>query len=648
MEEEHRQKGEIMSCACCFDDDVPLSSITHCNGEESHFFCFECARRNAENEIGSNRSRMLCMDGSRCEATFDREQRSRFLDASSIEKLDRIQQQEDLRLADVENLERCPFCDYAAICPPAEENKEFQCQNPDCSEVSCRLCNQKTHLPLSCLESKKEKGISQRREIEEARTEALLRTCNKCKIRILKEDGCNKVICTQCTAVMCDYCGQDISKTRYAHFEDMAQSEASPKNVKCPLYDQSTKRRELQVEKAGEEATAKVRRENPDLSEEDLQIKFAKGLESQVSPNPPHEPNGRLHGMRQHLGQFEELRRQMLNQHDDARNEHRIFQRVARQRAELVAARQAAAEARLANLQNRELGLVGDPARRLWLPEMPAPGIDHQYGMGLFHQDPLHPAVPIPDRHHAGGLPPRPIDGNMYWAPNPAAGPPLIPGHGQNFMHRRVPLMPEQARQLNGGIDFVDPMQAGPIQAAAPYLYHAPGAIPELGEGPLGDPAPAQNPAQGIITFPYPGTNRDPAHGTRPNLQGPRWEDFDLPPVPNPYRGRTGGQGVNLPPTGPGNHNCYGDNFPVMQDPPMEMQARLADFGLPIRPNPHDAVGYNDARSDRATVADNLDIGDNANMGGFLVNGPGHAMQRAELIHVPPRVHGRWPEAPTR
>ena len=152
------------------------------------------------------------------------------------------------------------------------------------SQVSCRLCKAKSHIPLSCDEFKKENGISERRIIEEARTEALIRTCGKCKVRILKEDGCNKVICTKCYAVLCDYCGKDISKQMYNHFD--GQGRAPPgvntddKSGKCPLYDESHKRKDQQVDKAEKEAMAKVRAEHPDLSEEDLKIKFAKGLQS--------------------------------------------------------------------------------------------------------------------------------------------------------------------------------------------------------------------------------------------------------------------------------------------------------------------------------------------------------------------------------
>ena len=156
--------------------------------------------------------------------------------------------------------------------------------------MSCRLCKAKSHVPLSCDEFKKENGISERRVIEEARTEALIRTCGKCKVRILKEDGCNKVICTKCYAVLCDYCGKDISKQLYNHFD--GQGRAPPgvntddKTGKCPLYDESHKRKDQQVDKAEKDAMAKVRAEHPDLSEEDLKIKFAQGVQSSNSRHP--------------------------------------------------------------------------------------------------------------------------------------------------------------------------------------------------------------------------------------------------------------------------------------------------------------------------------------------------------------------------
>lgn len=284
-----RAMGEVMECQCCYDDFIP-PKMTHCDGEGCHFFCLGCAKTNANTVIGNSRYVLQCMDGSGCKATFSRYERSRFLDDKTIEKLERLQQQDEIRMAEIQNLSTCPFCDFAAICVPVEEDREFRCHNPECEEVSCRLCKAKTHIPMSCEEFKKETGVSERRVIEEARTEALIRTCGKCQVRILKEEGCNKVICTSCSAVLCDYCGKDISKVMYNHFD--GQGRAPPGVVtngpgaKCPLYDESNKRKDRQVEEAEKQAMAKVRAEHPDLSEDDLKIKFAESVDSTNRPHP--------------------------------------------------------------------------------------------------------------------------------------------------------------------------------------------------------------------------------------------------------------------------------------------------------------------------------------------------------------------------
>jgi len=155
----------------------------------------------------------------------------------------------------------------------------------------------KSHVPLTCEEHKKENGISERRVIEEARTEALIRTCNKCKVRILKEDGCNKVICTSCYAVLCDYCGNDITKAMYNHFDNEGgrapHGPTTAPGKKCPLYDESNKRKDRQVDAAEKEAMEKVRAEHPELTEEDLKIRFAAGVHQ--SSNRNHRHRGRHH-----------------------------------------------------------------------------------------------------------------------------------------------------------------------------------------------------------------------------------------------------------------------------------------------------------------------------------------------------------------
>ncbi|KAL9597676.1 MAG: hypothetical protein Q9219_005003 [cf. Caloplaca sp. 3 TL-2023] len=272
-----RDNRQVMECACCFTDDVPLNKITFCSADIPHPFCFDCAATNANTQIGLSRYALVCMDGSGCKEPFSRHERRRFLDVATIGKLERLQQQTELREADLIGLENCPFCDFAAVCPPVEVDKEFRCTNSECEKVSCRRCRQVTHIPLSCAEFKKSEGVSERHEIEEARTKALLRTCPRCKSAIVKEGGCNKIVCS-CGGVVCDVCGADISENKYRHFVD------KPAAGKCHIHDLGFNRHQASIERAEKETMEKIRAANPELSEDDLQIKFR---ENTKTPPPP-------------------------------------------------------------------------------------------------------------------------------------------------------------------------------------------------------------------------------------------------------------------------------------------------------------------------------------------------------------------------
>lgn len=127
-----RDAGEVLDCACCFDS-IPMSKVTHCAAETAHFFCLDCARRNAELDIGMSRFALSCMDGSGCNATFSKEERFRFLSVTQISKLEAIEQQASIREAMSElseNFVTCPFCEYGHICPSIQDDKEFRCEFP--------------------------------------------------------------------------------------------------------------------------------------------------------------------------------------------------------------------------------------------------------------------------------------------------------------------------------------------------------------------------------------------------------------------------------------------------------------------------------------------------------------------------------------
>jgi TRIAD3 protein (E3 ubiquitin-protein ligase RNF216) len=175
-----KAEGTFADCGCCYEEKA-LNRMVHCDGATVHWFCSPCAKQMAEHVVGASKYHLGCMSMDGCDATFSRDQKELFLDDKLTTALELIEQEAVLRMAGIENLATCPFCNYAAEYPPIEENKEFRCEMPDCGLVSCRLCREETHIPKSCDESARERGISARRAIEEAMSAALIRKCNKCK-----------------------------------------------------------------------------------------------------------------------------------------------------------------------------------------------------------------------------------------------------------------------------------------------------------------------------------------------------------------------------------------------------------------------------------------------------------------------------------
>ena len=173
-------------------------------------------------------------------------------------------------MAGIENLASCPFCPYAAEYPPVEIDKEFRCEAPDCEKVSCRLCRLESHIPKSCKENK-ELGLSVRRQIEEAMSDALIRRCNNCGTPFVKEEGCNKMTCTRpgCGNVQCYVCSKSCA---YSHFNDESRG---GKTGNCPLFEKTSQRHEDEVKKAEKDALKKIRAEHPEFTEEDLTIKVS-------------------------------------------------------------------------------------------------------------------------------------------------------------------------------------------------------------------------------------------------------------------------------------------------------------------------------------------------------------------------------------
>lgn len=262
-------KGRTAECQACFDD-LPMNRQIQCHGDEPHFTCFSCIETYIKTEIGDSRCRVLCTAG--CGAGFEPAQLNLICDKKLLQKLADLQQEKDIRDANLDDLEECPFCDYKAIMPPIEENFEFNCANPDCEKVSCRRCKASSHIPISCEQFAKDKKANSRHTIEEAMTAALIRSCNKCKKQFIKEYGCNKMTCPSCRNLQCYVCSETLKG--YDHFDQTPQGDPRP-GGKCPLYDNLEQRHEREVNAAEAAARTQVLAKNPDVVPEDLEIKVS-------------------------------------------------------------------------------------------------------------------------------------------------------------------------------------------------------------------------------------------------------------------------------------------------------------------------------------------------------------------------------------
>ena len=198
---EHLAQGTMVECQCCFDD-KPINRAVPCKGKEVHFFCDGCVERQAESQLGSMKYEMTCNATGGCDAELSSAGIGRALPIQLYDKLARNRQQAEISAAGIEGLAACPYCDFKAICEPVKVDSVFDCQNPDCAKASCRKCNERAHLPRSCEEVKQDKGLDARHAVEEARSEAMMRTCPKCKVKIVKEFGCNKLVCTNCHTIV--------------------------------------------------------------------------------------------------------------------------------------------------------------------------------------------------------------------------------------------------------------------------------------------------------------------------------------------------------------------------------------------------------------------------------------------------------------
>ncbi|XP_062508613.1 E3 ubiquitin-protein ligase RNF216-like [Corticium candelabrum] len=231
-EKESRELGQMFECGCCFGE-VIFEDLVQC--AEGHLFCCECMRLYAkEAAFGQGKASLACMSEG-CEKNFLYDQLRKALPSDVLEKYEERVTEENLSLAEMPGLVRCPNCNYAAVMSP--DDKVFRCQNSECLMKTCRYCKEEwsEHFGKPCNEVEKQSDLKFRLTIEEQMTEAKIRRCPKCNTQFFKEEGCNKMTC-RCQCTMCYICRQ--FKIDYNHFCQHVRDpgKGCTKCTKCSLW----------------------------------------------------------------------------------------------------------------------------------------------------------------------------------------------------------------------------------------------------------------------------------------------------------------------------------------------------------------------------------------------------------------------------
>jgi len=246
--DEARKVGGLIECQVCFDDECLVAEVAMC--EAGCMFCRDCVRRGAGVQIGDNKADIACLV--KCGENIPLAVLQTVLTSKMYSRIVERKQMEEVKAAGIEDLVQCPACSFATIMPDPED-KLVTCGNQECGKVTCRLCGEESHVPLSCDEVEKDGEVMARTKLEDAMTEAMVRACVKCNKRFFKEEGCNKMKC-ECGQSMCYLCRQPVGDD-YQHF--YAQG-ASPLKGKCPLWSDNTNLHRAEIVKAAEEAKKSV------------------------------------------------------------------------------------------------------------------------------------------------------------------------------------------------------------------------------------------------------------------------------------------------------------------------------------------------------------------------------------------------------
>ncbi|CAF3958028.1 unnamed protein product [Rotaria sordida] len=244
-----KRENETLECNICCREDLLIDDMVECT--VGHLYCRNCVRTHIDVCFKEGKCRFACVENL-CPGEYTIRLVSELLSPKDLNRLNRRIQEENIRQAEIDGLECCPYCPYAVIVDNPDD-KVFRCLNPECMKETCRLCKEPNHIPLRCHEVEKGVELEMRKFIEEHVTESMIRKCPRCTQRFYKVEGCNKMTCSSCGLFICYVCRETING--YDHFTN---------NERCTLSNQSEKIHYEEMLEAYRNAKNEYRRLHPE------------------------------------------------------------------------------------------------------------------------------------------------------------------------------------------------------------------------------------------------------------------------------------------------------------------------------------------------------------------------------------------------
>lgn len=242
-------KQQSHTCQICFLEKpgIHFSEFGSCG----HVYCSECLSEMLRVLVDEGSVTSLVCPASGCRTEVAPGVVERLAPRPVFERWHRLQVQQIIDT--LPNVAFCPRCDQHGRRTPVLQLQDqdpselplAHCDHPACGYAFCSACREAYHPSTSCvahiarleqlnikLEEARSRDASRRKRLQEELESLkmiLAETvpCPKCHMPINRSQGCNHMVCSNCSTHFCYRCGTDITEVGYGHFSA----------AKCPTFD---------------------------------------------------------------------------------------------------------------------------------------------------------------------------------------------------------------------------------------------------------------------------------------------------------------------------------------------------------------------------------------------------------------------------